>query len=105
LATVKTLPPPPNLQKISDPGGTVHPTWSDWFNRLKLAVETATTGGQAAVQFEDEGANLGTPATVNEVDFVGTGVTATRAGNKVTVTIAAGSGNDANLMAFAAAHG
>lgn len=42
---------------------------------------------QAGLQFQDEGVNLGAPATVDEIDFVGAGVTATRAANKVTVTI------------------
>lgn len=50
------------------------------------------TGSQVGIQFEDEGVNLGTSGTANEVDFVGAGVTATRVGNKVTVTIPGGGG-------------
>jgi len=47
-----------------------------------------TSGGlQAGILFEDEGVPLGTVATVDNVDFVGAGVTATRIGNTVTVTI------------------
>lgn len=42
---------------------------------------------QAGIQFEDEGVNLGSKGTVDEIDFVGAGVTATRVGNKITVTI------------------
>lgn len=42
---------------------------------------------QTAVQFEDEGVDLGSPGTVDELDFAGAGVTATRVGDKVTVTI------------------
>ena len=47
---------------------------------------------QAAITFEDEGVSLGTRGTVNEVDFVGSGVAATRSGNKLTVTITSGGG-------------
>lgn len=48
---------------------------------------------QIGIQFQDEGSNLGTSATVTAVDFTGAGVTATRSTNKVTVNIAgAGTG-------------
>ena len=47
---------------------------------------------QAAITFEDEGSTLGTRGTVNEIDFVGSGVAATRSGNKLTVTITSGGG-------------
>lgn len=42
---------------------------------------------QDEIQFQDEGVNLGTSGTVDTVDFVGSGVTASRIGNAVTVTI------------------
>lgn len=48
-------------------------------------------GGQAQIQFKDEGSNLGTTGTVTSLDFVGANVTAARAGNAVTVTVAGGS--------------
>ena len=48
---------------------------------------TGGGGGQAAIQFEDEGTPLGAAGTVDTVDFVGAGVTATRVGDAVTVTI------------------
>lgn len=57
-------------------------------------------GSQASVQFQDEGVDLGTSGTVSTIDFVGSGVTATRASNKVTVTVNTGSG--ANLTYTAA---
>lgn len=44
-------------------------------------------GGQATIQFKDEGTNLGTSGTATIIDFVGAGVTATRVSNTVTVTI------------------
>lgn len=47
---------------------------------------------QAGIQFEDEGLALGAKGTVNELDFVGSGVTATRSGDKITVSITSGGG-------------
>lgn len=43
--------------------------------------------GQAAIQFKDEGSNLGTSGTVTAVNFTGAGVTASRATNTVTVNV------------------
>ena len=48
---------------------------------------------QASITFEDEGSTLGTRGTVNEIDFVGSGVAATRSGDKLTVTITSGGGS------------
>ena len=48
--------------------------------------------GQSAIQFQDEGSNLGTSGTVTTVDFVGSGVTVARVSNTLTVTIDAASG-------------
>lgn len=53
---------------------------------------TNPSAPQGALLFQDEGADLGTAGTVTTVDFVGAGVTATRAGNVVTVTIPGGGG-------------
>lgn len=56
-----------------------------------LTIDASGGGGsQAAIQFEDEGVALGAPGTVDTVDFVGAGVTATRVGDAVTVTIPGG---------------
>lgn len=44
--------------------------------------------GQASIQFQDEGINLGTAGTVTTLNFAGAGITATRVGNTVTVTVA-----------------
>ena len=46
--------------------------------------------GQSAIQPQDEGVNLGASGTVDTINFVGAGVTATRATNTVTVTIPGG---------------
>lgn len=48
------------------------------------------TGGQASLQFKDEGSNLGTSGTVTSIDFVGSGVTATRSVDAITVNVSAG---------------
>lgn len=40
----------------------------------------------SAIQFKDEGSNLGTPGTVTSVNFVGSLVAATRSVNEITVT-------------------
>lgn len=60
-----------------------------WINNQITLGNIIVTGsdGNVKIQFQDEGSNLGTEGTVEELDFVGSGVTATRAGNKVTVTI------------------
>lgn len=52
-----------------------------------LTVATLGGSSQDAIQFEDEGVALGAAGTVDTVDFVGAGVTATRVGDAVTVTI------------------
>lgn len=51
------------------------------------AVFDALALKQDGIQFKDEGSNLGTSGTVTSVDFVGSGVTATRIGNAVSVSI------------------
>lgn len=48
------------------------------------------SSGQAALQFQDEGSNLGTAGTVTTLNFTGGGVTASRAGNAVTVNVPSG---------------
>jgi hypothetical protein len=55
-------------------------------------LATTLTGKQAGIQFKDENVALGTVGTVDEIDFTGTAITATRVGNKVTVNVAATSG-------------
>lgn len=56
-----------------------------------IVYAATSTIYQRAIQFRDEGVNLGAAATVNVADFVGAGVTATRVGNTLTVTIPGGS--------------
>lgn len=60
-------------------------------------VNTLIPGtGQSAIQFQDEGSNLGTSGTVDTLDFVGTNVSASRVGNTVTVNISGGGGSTYN---------
>lgn len=47
---------------------------------------------QDTLRFRDENVTLGTVGTVTNIDFVGAGVTATRASNSLTVTIPAATG-------------
>lgn len=66
-------------------------------------ITTAVPGsGQTAIQFQDEGVNLGVAGTVDTLDFVGAGVSAARVGNVVTVTIPGGAGTD-ELVSVSAA--
>ena len=48
----------------------------------------AAAAGQASIQFEYEGANLGTSGTATEVNFTGAALVASRAADKVTVNVA-----------------
>lgn len=54
-------------------------------------------GGQASIQFQDEGSNLGSAGTADTVDFTGAGVTASRVGNVVTVDVAGVVGSAAQI--------
>lgn len=58
----------------------------------------AIAAGQAGIQYKDEGTNLGTSGTVDEVDFTGAGVSASRAGNKITVNVAGSSGGQVDTI-------
>jgi len=49
--------------------------------------------GQAAIQFQDEGGNIGTPGVVNTIDFVGASVSLGLVNGKLTITISGGSGS------------
>jgi hypothetical protein len=62
-------------------------------------LQVSGSSSQAAIQFKDEGSNLGATGTVDTVDFVGAGVTASRVSNTVTVTIAGGGGSGITLGA------
>lgn len=59
---------------------------------IQTALNELDTEKQVNIQFQDEGSNLGTPGTVNAINFTGAGVTATRVGNAVTVDVTGGGG-------------
>jgi hypothetical protein len=71
-------------------GTNITLTYNDGANTL--TIDAAAGAGQAGVQFQDEGSNLGSSGTATVVDFVGAGVTASRVSNTVTVTIPGGGG-------------
>lgn len=79
-------------------GSNVTITYNDTSNTLEIAA--ATSSGQSGIQFKDEGSNLGTSGTATVVDFVGSGVTASRVGDTVTVTITAGSASGSGDFYF-----
>lgn len=91
-----SLPPPPNTQPIAeaeDSTGKKCRTWTSWPWQSWLALlqqklnELIPAGGaQAAIQFQDEGSNLGASGTVNVLNVVGANITATRSGDIVTIT-------------------
>lgn len=72
-----------------------HEAWGEALIRvlqvfMQEVAASIGDGRQAAIQFRDEGVNLGTSGTANVMNFVGTGVTVTRTGNTITVTIGGG---------------
>jgi len=77
------------------PGSYPNATVSvDAFGRITAAEPG---NGQVGITFQDEGTPLGATGTVNTVDFVGAGVTASRSGDVVTVNVSAGSGGVASV--------
>lgn len=82
-------------------GTTASPSWT--------LITSGATGDQSAIQFKDEGVNLGTAGTVNVENFIGSGVTVTRVGNVITINVPGGanggsaySTGDANNFAMIA---
>jgi hypothetical protein len=63
-------------------------------------VAVAPGSGQANIQFEDEGVPLGAAGDVDQLDFTGVGVTATRLGNKVTVDVSGGGSGSGERLEF-----
>jgi len=63
-------------------------------SKIVYSIGNVTVG--TSIQFQDEGINLG-DNLADTVDFVGAAVTATRAANKVTVTITGTGGGDQNV--------
>lgn len=82
-------------------GVTVDETFT---GHVRVTIPGVTTG-QAGIQFKDEGSNLGTSGTATSVDFVGSGVTATRVSNAITVTIPGGGGGSGTVTNVSSSDG
>jgi len=63
------------------------PAAGDEFIIVGPQLSSISISGQTNIQFQDEGVNLGTPGTVDTVNITGAGVTASRAGNTVSVNV------------------
>lgn len=61
-----------------------------WAVNLLWDSTVVSGGGQASIQFKDEGSNLGTTGTVTDVNVTGSGATASRSGNAITINIPGG---------------
>lgn len=77
---------------VSDGSGkvavsSVTSTEAGYISGVTSSVQTQLNAKQAAVQYKDEGSNLGTNGSVTVVDFTGSGVTASHSGGTVTVNI------------------
>ena len=53
-------------------------------------VPLSAGGGQAAIQFRDEGGNVGSVGAIDVINFVGSGVTASAAGTTLNVSVSGG---------------
>jgi hypothetical protein len=59
-------------------------------------LEATGGGGQASIQFQDTGSDIGTSGTVHTVNFTGSGVTASESSGTVTVNVSGGGGGTGN---------
>lgn len=77
-----------NLQVATDVGdGNILVDLSSATANLINGTSAALGTKQNNQQYQDEGTNLGTSGTVDTVNFTGAGVTASRAGNSLTINI------------------
>ena len=82
VAEVQSLLPHQQFQQQVQAGANITITQN------ALGPVIAAAAGQASIQFEYEGANLGTSGTATEVNFTGAALVASRAADKVTVNVA-----------------
>jgi hypothetical protein len=86
--------------------------WNDWYEKLRTLINSFAAGfpfssitslpttlsgygitdAQKAIAVQDEGSTLGTVGTVDNLNFTGAGITASRVGNTVTVDVPGGGG-------------
>lgn len=64
---------------------------NQWVAPSTLAASSQWATKNDAIQFKDEGSNLGAAGTVDTIDFTGQGVTASRVGDVLTVNVAGSS--------------
>lgn len=67
--------------------GSVNNTEFQYLSNVTEDIQTQFGTKQAAIQFKDEGSNIGGNGTVNGVNYTGAGVTASETGGVVTVNI------------------
>jgi len=74
---------------------------------MRIGFANQSTSEQVAIQFQDEGIDLGTSGTVDKINFTGQGVTASRNGSVLTVNITSGGGSSSapTLWSFSAHSG
>lgn len=103
MASVNLLPEPPVLEGITPKEKTTR-QWAAWLFLLTKAVNSAAAFAttQVAIQFKDEGGNLGAAGTVDTINFTGTALTVTRSVN--TVTVDSDQMKFGDILAFAARH-
>lgn len=70
------------------------PAWGSITGTLadQTDLQSALGAKQGAVQFKDEGTNVGTSGGITSIDFVGAGVSASESGGALTVTVSGGGG-------------
>jgi hypothetical protein len=76
---------------------------TNWANIIASVNPTpvSVVTGQTNIQFQDEGSNLGTTGTVDTINITGTGATASRVGNTVTINVPGGVGSDEQVKVSA----
>lgn len=67
-------------------------------DRIVVNLLNNNPNQQAAIQFLDEGNNLGTQGTVTAINFVGSSIVATRSGSTITVTATGGGGGSGDVV-------
>lgn len=80
---------------VNTPAGNISST------NVQTAINELDGEKQLNLQFQEEGVNLGTSGTVNTVNFTGANITASRAGNIVTVDVTGGSGGGVTNLTVA----
>ena len=91
--TTGQLPSGINANKIGD--GSVSNAELESLDGVTGDIQPQLDAAQTGIQYQDEGSNLGTSGTASTVNFVGAGITATRATNTITVTVSGGITNSA----------